>query len=111
MVTHWPDMQRVAASLAMGTVRAYDLLRMLGRDGSPTPLGHALADYGKLAKTLHLLAMCDPPGGLRLAPGVRFEQRALQSCLARRKCLSGGSCPDLPQTPSPANRDSAAWPA
>ena len=32
----------------------------LGRDGSPTPLGHALADYGKLAKTLHLLAMCDP---------------------------------------------------
>lgn len=65
IITHWADMQRVAASLAMGTVRAYDLLRMLGRDGSPTPLGQALADYGKLAKTLHLLAMCDPDESYR----------------------------------------------
>jgi hypothetical protein len=33
---HWPDMLRVAGSLATGTVRAYDLLRMLSRDGRPS---------------------------------------------------------------------------
>ena len=35
-------------------------LVVLTRDGSPTPLGQALAEYGRVAKTLHLLAMVDP---------------------------------------------------
>ena len=56
----WPDMLRVAGSLHTGTVAGYDLLRMLGRDGNPSPLGAAFAEYGRAAKTLHLLAMCDP---------------------------------------------------
>ncbi len=60
IITHWPDMLRVAGSLVTNQVRAYDLLRMLTRDGHPTPLGHALAEYGRIAKTLHLLAMVDP---------------------------------------------------
>jgi TnpA family transposase len=60
IVTHWPDMLRVAGSLITNQVRAYDLLRMLTRDGHPTPLGQALAEYGRIAKTLHLLAMVDP---------------------------------------------------
>src|SRR6266536_5380156 len=58
--THWPEMLRIAGSLVTGTVRAYDLIRALGRDGNPTPLGQALAEYGRIAKTLHLLAVCDP---------------------------------------------------
>jgi len=58
--TQWPDMLRVAGSLHTGTVAGYELLRMLGRDGNPTPLGAAFAEYGRAAKTLHLLAMCDP---------------------------------------------------
>nr|WP_241911333.1 Tn3 family transposase [Streptomyces sp. DH-12] len=37
--THWPDMLRVAGSLITNQVRAYDLLRMFGREGHPTPLG------------------------------------------------------------------------
>lgn len=60
ITAHWEDMLRVAGSLATGTVRAYDLLRMLGREEHPTPLGAALADYGRIAKTLHLLAVLDP---------------------------------------------------
>ncbi|WP_327028321.1 Tn3 family transposase [Micromonospora sp. NBC_01740] len=60
IITHWPDMLRVACSLVTNQVRAYDLLRMLTRDGHPTPLGQALAEYGRIAKTLHLLAMVDP---------------------------------------------------
>jgi TnpA family transposase len=36
---HWPDILRVAASIHTGTVRAYDVIRMLQRDvgGSVTP--------------------------------------------------------------------------
>ena len=57
---HWPDMLRVAGSLITHRVRAYDLLRMLGRDGHPSALGQAFAEYGRIAKTLHLLALIDP---------------------------------------------------
>ncbi len=60
MREHWADMLRVAGSLHTGTVTGYELVRMLGRDGRPSPLGAAFAEYGRAAKTLHLLAMCDP---------------------------------------------------
>lgn len=50
MFTHWPDMLRVAGSLVTNQVRAYDLLRMFGREGRPTPLGQAFAEYGRIAK-------------------------------------------------------------
>ncbi len=32
VLTAWPDMLRVAGSLVTNQVRAYDLLRMIGRD-------------------------------------------------------------------------------
>lgn len=60
ITAHWGDMTRVAASLATGTVRAYDLLRMLTREGNPTPLGSAIVEYGRIAKTIHLLALINP---------------------------------------------------
>ncbi|NQU38011.1 MAG: Tn3 family transposase, partial [Actinobacteria bacterium] len=50
----------VAGSLITHQVRAYDVLRMLGRHGHPSPLGQAFAEYGRIAKTVHLLAMIDP---------------------------------------------------
>jgi TnpA family transposase len=58
--TRWSDMVRVAGSLVDGRVRAYDLLRMLSREGNPIPLGQAFAEYGRIAKTVHLLALIDP---------------------------------------------------
>jgi hypothetical protein len=42
-------------------VRAYDVIRMLSRDGRPTPLGDAIAHYGRIAKTLHILRLADEP--------------------------------------------------
>ncbi|MYY08488.1 Tn3 family transposase [Streptomyces sp. SID4919] len=33
-------------------MRAYDLLRMFGREGHPTPLGDAFAGYGRIDKTM-----------------------------------------------------------
>lgn len=52
-ITRWPDMLKVAGSLVTNQVRAYDLLRMF--EGHPTPLGAAFAEYGRIAKTEHLL--------------------------------------------------------
>jgi TnpA family transposase len=63
IATQWPDMLRVAGSLVTNQVRAYDLLRMFGRDGHPTPLGQGFIEYGRIAKTLHLLALVDPVDG------------------------------------------------
>nr|WP_233221469.1 transposase [Streptomyces carminius] len=55
VITHWPDMPKVAGSLVTDQVRAYDLLRMFGREGHPAPL------------QLHRLH----PGGRRPAPAAR----------------------------------------
>ncbi len=34
---HWPDILRVVGSIFTGSVRAYDVVRMLQRDGHPRP--------------------------------------------------------------------------
>ena len=60
VVTHWPDMRRVIGSLITHQVRAANVLRMLGRDGRPSPLGQRFIEYGRIAKTQHLLAKIDP---------------------------------------------------
>jgi TnpA family transposase len=59
-ITHWPDVLKVADSLVTNQVRAYDLLRMFRREGRPTPLGQAFAEYGRIAKTEHLLRVVNP---------------------------------------------------
>lgn len=48
---HRPEMLRIAGSLVTGTVRAYDLMRAPFRDGTPTSLGQAFVEYGRIAKT------------------------------------------------------------
>lgn len=60
VITHWPDMLRVAGSLITNQVRAYDLMRVFGREGRMSPLGQAFAEYGRIDKTMHLVALCDP---------------------------------------------------
>ncbi|MGX4687649.1 Tn3 family transposase [Streptomyces sp. JNUCC 63] len=59
---HREDILRIVGSLHTGAVRAYDVIRMLSRDGRPTPLGDAIAHYGWIAKTLHILRPVDEPG-------------------------------------------------
>ena len=39
---NWEDIFRVPASIYTGTVRAYDVVTMLQRDGQPTALGEAI---------------------------------------------------------------------
>ncbi len=59
IAAHWDDLLRVAGSLATGTVRASELLRVLQGGGRPTPLGRAIAELGRITKTLYLLAYLD----------------------------------------------------
>lgn len=58
----WEDILRIIGSIHTGAVRAYDVIRMLSRDRRPTPLGDAIAHYGRISKTLHVLRIADEPG-------------------------------------------------
>jgi TnpA family transposase len=56
---HWEDMCRVAVSIHSGEVSAHEITRMISRDGNPTSLGQAIAHYGRIFKTLHILRLAD----------------------------------------------------
>jgi len=56
---HWPDVLRLVGSIHTSAVSAYDVLRMLQHGGNPTQLGEALAPYGRIFKTLHVLSYID----------------------------------------------------
>jgi hypothetical protein len=56
---------RVIAAIHPGAVRAHDVIRMLSRDGHPTQLGEAIAHYGRIDKTLHVLRTADDPATAR----------------------------------------------
>jgi len=76
---HWQDILRVIASIYTGTIRAYDVVRMLQRDGSPTPLGEAIASYGRIFKSLHILTYIDDDTYRRDIKGVRNLQEGRHS--------------------------------
>ena len=86
-------MLRVAGSLATGTVRAYDLMRMLSRDGHPSRLGQAFAEYGRIAKTLHLLSYIDADDTYRRQTSRQLTVNEGRHQLARRIYQGpGASC-------------------
>ena len=76
---HWEDILRVIASIYTGTVRAYDVVRILQRDGNPTPLGDAIASYGRIFKSLHILVYIDDDTYRRDIKGVRNLQEGRHS--------------------------------
>ena len=80
---HWLDILRVIASIYTGTVRAYDVTRVLQRDGNPTPLGEAIQHYGRIFKSLHILALIDDEGYRRATHWIRNLQEGRHS-LARK---------------------------
>jgi len=79
----WPDMLRLAGSLMAHKVRASEVMRVTQGDGRPTSLGRALAEYGRIAKTLHLLTWVDDPD-YRRAVGVRLNVGEGRHSLARK---------------------------
>ena len=78
----WEDILRVAGSLSTGTVRASELLRVLQGGGRPSRLGRAIAELGRVAKTLHLLAWIDSEQ-LRRETGVGLNRHEGRHSVAR----------------------------
>ena len=72
----------MVASIHTGTVPACDILRVLSRGGSLNGLGEAIATYGRIAKTLHVLALMDDEPYRRESKGMRNLQEGRHS-LAR----------------------------
>jgi TnpA family transposase len=71
---HWKDILRLIASIYTSKVSAYDVVRMLQRDGHPTALGEAIATYGRVFKTLHILSIIDSEPYRRGIKGIRNLQ-------------------------------------
>ena len=71
---NWPDILRVVVSIYTGEVRAYDVVRMLQRDGHPTALGEAIAMYGRIPKTLHICSLAAEEAYRRDIKGMRNLQ-------------------------------------
>ncbi|WP_414589557.1 Tn3 family transposase [Scytonema sp. PCC 10023] len=59
IANNWDDILRVAGSLKLGTVSATDLMRSLQRGNQPSTLSKAIAELGRIAKTLYLLSYID----------------------------------------------------
>jgi TnpA family transposase len=87
---NWEDILRVTASVYTGAVRACDVVTMLQRDGHPTALGEAIAMYGRIFKTLHILSYIDTDETYRRdIKGIRNLQEG-RHALARKICHGRG---------------------
>jgi TnpA family transposase len=56
---HWDDMLRLAGSLQLGRVPATGIMRTLQVGDRPTRLAQAIAEFGRIEKTLHILTTLD----------------------------------------------------
>ena len=56
---HWDDMLRLAGSLKLGRVPATGIMRTLQVGNRPTRLALAIAEFGRIDKTLHTLTYID----------------------------------------------------
>lgn len=52
---YWDDILRVVGSLKLNAVNATEVMRVLSKDGSLSGLGKAIAEIGRVAKTIYLL--------------------------------------------------------
>lgn len=59
VASHWGDMLRVAGSLKLGKVSAAGIMRTLQIGNKRTRLAQAIAEFGRIDKTLHTLAYID----------------------------------------------------
>ena len=62
---NWEDILRVVASIYTGTVRAYDVVAMLQRDGQPTALGEAILARRQRGESIRTIA-----AGVKVSVGV-----------------------------------------
>ena len=56
---NWDDMLRLAGSLKLGMVQATSIMKTLRIDDRPTKLAQAVAELGRVDKTIHALTFID----------------------------------------------------
>ena len=56
---HWDDLLRLAGSLKLGVVQATSIMRTLQIGDRPTKLAQAVAELGRIDKTMHCLTYID----------------------------------------------------
>lgn len=56
---HWDDVLRLIGSLKLGLVPAMGIMRTLQVDERPTPMAQAIAQIGRIDKTIHTLNFID----------------------------------------------------
>ena len=61
IISQWDQICRLTASLEARTVTPSAILRSLQRGPNPSSLGRALAELGRVIKTLHVLSYCHDP--------------------------------------------------
>jgi len=61
IASNWDDLLRLAGSLKLGRIPATGIMRTLQIGDRPTRLAQALAEFGRIEKTLHSLTYLDDP--------------------------------------------------
>ncbi|MCL4525320.1 MAG: Tn3 family transposase [Gammaproteobacteria bacterium] len=82
IVPHWDDMLRLAGSLKLGRVSASGIMRTLQAGDRPTRLAQAIAEYGRIDKTLHMLRYIDDEA-LRRSTLVQLNRGEARHSVAR----------------------------
>jgi TnpA family transposase len=59
IAAHWDELLRLAGSLQLGRIPATGIMRTLQVGDRPTRLAQALAEFGRIDKTLHTLTYLD----------------------------------------------------
>jgi TnpA family transposase len=86
LVTHnWEDMLRLAGSLKLGRIHAGAIMRVLQVKDRPTTLARALAELGRVIKTLHMLGYIDSKEKRRRIL-TQLNRQEFRHRLARRVC-------------------------
>src|SRR4051812_36151453 len=82
---NWEDLLRLAGSLKLGRIHAGAIMRVLQAKDRPTTLARALAELGRIIKTLHMLGYIDSKEKRRrILP--QLNRQEFRHRLARRVC-------------------------
>jgi TnpA family transposase len=82
---NWEDLVRLAGSLKLGRIHAGAIMRVLQVRDRPTTLARALAELGRIIKTLHMLGYIDSKEKRRRIL-TQLNRQEFRHRLARRVC-------------------------
>ncbi|MCW2917316.1 MAG: tnpA [Actinomycetia bacterium] len=80
---HWDELLRVAGSLRTNAVRPAELFRYFAGGGTPTPIGRALMELGKLDRSTYLACYFDDEL-LRRRVNTQLNRQEARHTLARK---------------------------